>query len=46
MQIAEAKSDFAQDMKAKLIAMSSDREDWRRERIEFGSSYPDAHISM
>ncbi|OQR94148.1 hypothetical protein ACHHYP_01674 [Achlya hypogyna] len=41
-----APSDYAHDFVAKLTSMSSDREDWRKERIEFGSRYPDAHIVM
>ncbi|OQS00032.1 hypothetical protein THRCLA_21769 [Thraustotheca clavata] len=36
----------ALDMQAKLISMSNDRDEWRKERIEFGSRYPDAHIAM
>ncbi|EQC29044.1 hypothetical protein SDRG_13200 [Saprolegnia diclina VS20] len=39
-------TEYAQDLQAKLTSMSNDRDDWRKERIEFGSRYPDAHIAM
>lgn len=30
----------------KLQRLSHDREDWRQQRLECGSAYPNAHISM
>ncbi|ETW08115.1 hypothetical protein, variant 2 [Aphanomyces invadans] len=38
--------DFVQDMYLKLVALAADRDDYRRERLEFGSRYPDAHVAM
>ncbi|KAF0697203.1 Aste57867_12090 [Aphanomyces stellatus] len=44
--IVASDKDYVQDMQAKLVSMANDREDWRKERLEFASRYPDAHVAM
>ncbi|KAH9092281.1 hypothetical protein LEN26_018539 [Aphanomyces euteiches] len=44
--VISSTKDFVVDLTTKLSLLAADRDDYRKERLEFGSRYPEAHVAM